>query len=255
MITQWIPIDEAYDKCESDIEFPKSFKSKVKQWIGECTETMKVTNVLAIYHEKLQIKNYQLQLPCGTQTVLAVYKGNSRLHFSNSVVGAKKFSDINITPRELTVWRTALPTPELIKESDKTLPLPFWTQALQTLESYVISYQGFGEDFYTQNGNYLQFTFESDEIDIFYKGVLKDKEGNLLIPDNIYYTEAIISWVEYKLKKRGILQGNALESFNQYRIFRTQAIQDISYPSPEKVQNMVDKMGLVSYDLYNNGEL
>ena len=255
MITQWISLSEIYAKCESDINFPTSYKNVVKNWIGECTETMKISSVLGIYHETLSVKNNQLQLPLGTQTVLAVYHKNLRLHFSNSIIGAKTFNDIHITPREMTVWRTALPTPELIKESDNSLPLPFWTQALQTLESYVISFQEFSDEFYTQNGNYLQFTFEEGEIDIFYHGVLKDKFGEILVPDNIFYTEAVINWVDYKLRKKGVVSGNPMESFEMYSKFRTQAIQNISYPSPEKIENMIDKMGMVSYDFYDRGDL
>jgi hypothetical protein len=252
MITNWIPIDEIYDKVVSDLTFPSSQINNVLNWIGECSETMQAGKVLTLQSYPSKVVDYKAKIPTGAVNIVGVYQGGARLHATNSANGMRRFIDRPINSSTLNVWQTVIPLASVIHEGD-TLPVSLYIQALETMQSYTLKNEYCGVNYYQQHGNCLQFNFEtSDEVEIFYEGLLVNSQGKLLLPDNIYFLEAITYWVENKLIRKGVIKGDMRESLRLFNDYRIKAMNAITFPSPEKMQVLADKLGLFTYDLYSD---
>ena len=98
-------------------------------------------------------------------------------------------------------------------------------------------YTGRGE-FYTNNLDYINTSFQEGEIKLYYKALPIDKEGYPLIPKNMEYQRAI-SWYIFSMLILGGLEraGFNWETANQkWEFYKLNAQNDAAYPTVDQVE-------------------
>ena len=76
---------------------------------------------------------------------------------------------------------------------------------------YILANEEINSNNYDINAGFIYVDFEEGKVTLNYYTIPIDEEGRPLIPDNIYYIQAVISYIKFKLGKRAYWQGKILE--------------------------------------------
>jgi hypothetical protein len=93
-----------------------------------------------------------------------------------------------------------------------------------------------GSHYYMFNRpNYIDFSFKEGTIKLFYEGIAVDCDGFVLIPDDVFFLEALAFRVLHKLLGRGMLHPVwTLEmAWNQWEYYRGKARGNALMPTPD----------------------
>lgn len=93
------------------------------------------------------------------------------------------------------------------------------------------------------NQSAVQTSFATGWIKVHYYGIPKDEDGIPLIPDDAFVTEAIGWYVVMKMITSGYKHKvitNWKEAKNEWEVAYPRAQNSCNYPSPEKMQGLVD---------------
>lgn len=115
------------------------------------------------------------------------------------------------------------------------------------------------EESYSLNPNYIVTSFESGEIDISYKALPLDEEGYPLIPDNVYFKEALFWYCVKQMILGGYVPKVAQLTYefadNKWKFYCTAARNKANYPDIGQYQRFAETwVGLIpNTRLFDNG--
>ena len=197
MIYKYSSIYEVINKLYRDLDTPKEFPFEdCIEWAGEALDKIgaayqyldKVTGDLE--NPDLIIQDYRAELPCDFKSLTAIaingkpafYDGNTFYKIGDGACCSGSLRQIN-TPN--TVFKDNFGN----EYSDYgAIGMP--------------SYQVEDRYKFNINDNYIFTNTKDGTICLAYKSIPSDSEGFPLIPDNVYYREAIVSYITKMLDYR-----------------------------------------------------
>ena len=137
------------------------------EWIGEAIGKIGVYGQYAILCKEFSVTEYRLKFPCALDNFIGIRYQGYRLCINPNINAAKDVSQ----------WQgVSLGTDNVIHPTH----------------------------YYTYNeGEYLKFSFETGDVEIFYFGLPCDENGFPKIPDNENYVEALMWYVLNRMLLRG----------------------------------------------------
>jgi hypothetical protein len=100
--------------------------------------------------------------------------------------------------------------PSEIERIDKVF-IEFDKNTIKELHE-ILPYEELNSNNYTINAGYIYVNFEKGNLSVEYYTVPTDITGKPLIPNNIYYIKAVISYIRYKLGDRAFWQNKILQN-------------------------------------------
>lgn len=95
--------------------------------------------------------------------------------------------------------------------------------------------------YWTEMG-YINTSFPDGIVRLHYKEAPKDANGNLLVPDNSFYREAIYYWCRAKLIGMGAIEERIIgeeKCMQRFELNAGRAIDDIDYPTEDQMESIV----------------
>lgn len=114
--------------------------------------------------------------------------------------------------------------------------------------------------YYWIDMGFINTSFPEGTIRVHYKRAHLDENGNLLIPDNSYYKEALYYWCRAKLIGMGVYEDRIIgeeKCMQRWELNAGRAIDEIDYPTEDQMQAIVaNQVRLVPNNRYweNFGE-
>lgn len=240
MITfEYITINQLYAKVVDDLSLPPSAKLRVMNWIGESCEFIYTNSLMVKYKETIYVKDYVAETPCNTNSLIGLFINGNRIHNTN---------DVNIGQDTLYMNVKIIDNTDRIIDENTEVNKLFRSKTLPRYGQVQITNDVHRGLTYNKRGKQLHFNFPSGEVELYYKGLLKNSNNEVLYPDQADYKESIVHWVWYKAIIAGILKGNAGDALAIHKNFKVKAIGNIEFPSPEEMQALVDNKAIFSFD-------
>lgn len=175
-------------------------------WIGEGLEEIGTGIVLEKTFKEFKVTDYKMHLPSYVVNVLGVVYNNHRLPLLNGT------TDIDV------------------KYQDAAM------SGLFAAPYCKVNY------YMKSRPKYLDFSFEKGTIKLFYKGLAVDCDGFPLIPDNVFFLEALSYRILFKLLSRGMTHPvwtvqTALQMWEEYK---SRAIGIALMPSPDEWETIMN---------------
>lgn len=76
---------------------------------------------------------------------------------------------------------------------------------------YILTYEDLNSNNYDVQAGYIYVDFEEGKLTVHYFTSPIDDQGRPLVPDEVYYIQAIVSYIKFKLGDRAYWQGKILE--------------------------------------------
>lgn len=215
----------------------------INEWIAEAMQIMQVTLCLENTFETVSSKFHKAKYPCGLAELWAVEYCGSRLRTNNTV----RDSRADWFPQEQSpTIMDAVFVSGITKENTPTGNFMFDStfQKVQALPWNATNW-------YKIDGRHILTSFETGDITVFFGRVPTDQKGFLMIPDNGSYKESITWFVKARLSGRGYpdpdYSGKEMDA--KFEIWNGRAIEDITYPSVDKMQATTDTLTRLLPDL------
>ena len=207
--TKYISCKEVLAKIYSDLNLGSEYRlTDMIEWIGEAMEHMDATVVHQDKVVDLTIKEFRAKLPCDLYLV--------------DTVQHNQFAMIYDMTKGATSYHT--------------------TNAETTIKNLYSK----PENTYTIQFPFLNTYFRDGDVRLFYKAFPVDEEGLPMIPDNIYFKEACLYYVMFKLKTADYNTGKI--NFNEWQAIKQmfnktadKAMTAVSFPHPDKVKSMMNR--------------
>ena len=148
------------------------------EWAGEALEFIGAGSQFENFYQEMNIKNHRALLPCNFHSLIAISFDGSPLPISAATIGVPSDSESS---------GNALNS---VPVNQENFPLETTRNVTERGASYNIS------------NNYLIASFEEDTVLMAYKGVAVDDEGFPLIPDNVYYRQAITNYCQMMMDRQ-----------------------------------------------------
>jgi hypothetical protein len=199
------------------------------------------------------VDNYRASIPCNLVRTIAVTHNGCRLRYGldirnltkDRVYGIRKNSDNESTlGQDANYWVNKFYINTITKyDEDGNL-----------IESQIIDnrqdLQYLGEsnvttEYYTIDGDYYKFSFETGFAEVDYIGVYTDENGLPFIPDNTSLREAMFLYVLYKMLMRGYshpifkgIEGVTIVK-QMYEKELQKAVSGITFPSADEMRSFI----------------
>lgn len=241
---QYVTIDDLYAKVVDDLSTSPKDELRILNWIGESCEFIYTNSVLVKYREEIFVKDYVVKAPCNVTDLEGLFINGVRIHhvsetplnYNNETTNVRIIDNNDIIIDETTEVEKLFRSKEVNRYTKST--------------NNTINNKGLT---YNKRGQHLHFNFSSGQVEIHYKGLLKNSNNQILYPDQIDYKECIVHWVWYKAILAGILKGNMGDALSIHKDFKIKAIGNIEFPSPEEMQEMVNKQS--AFGITNNYDI
>jgi hypothetical protein len=189
------------------------------EWAGEALEFIGAGSQFENFYQDLQIKNHRALLPCNFHSLLGISHKGLPLPINAGTLG---------TPSDSESSQNAI---NAIPVDEENFPLETNRDVTELGASYEI------------NNNYLIASFEEDEVLMAYKGVALDDEGFPLIPDNVYYRQAITNYCQMMMDRMGWRAGKLPEAIyrdsqRDWQFFCQGARSAANFPNVDKMESI-----------------
>ncbi len=204
MISKYISLKQIVEKLYRDFESNESYDiDDLAEWAGEALRKINVNQQYLYQAAELSIENHKAYLPCNYHHVEQVYYEGFPLKYNlstypptqgllnntNKVLYEKPVSQ-GISGADLIISDLTALGYEVSKELENLLKGTF-----SMLKTSIVP-DGYYYEIYD---NHIYTSFEEGTVLMLYRGIPVDLEGYPLIPDNVYYEEAIASYLQYKI--------------------------------------------------------
>jgi hypothetical protein len=183
MINNFVSIYQIIAKLYRDYEYKAELDVwDVVEWAGEAMDLIgSYPQMRRVPNHVLTVTNYKAKLPCDLETLDGVKYSEIPMVWGSGVYGPTDSTEPNeVSNTILDVEVNDENFPMLGNRSNWT-PIPY---------TYIV-----------QNG-YLHTNLEKGEIVISYTGIMVDKDGYPMIPDDAVYKNAISNFVQMMLDRR-----------------------------------------------------
>lgn len=204
------------------------------EWIGEALDFIGYHAGFNKKTASLSVTAFRAALPCDLYTVRAVeYKG-SPLLYGSDLTGFDTSRTTNMSP----AGSLSIATQARFETTPGTIQNTVTGESHFVAAGSTIS-RHFGGDYYMINPNYLVTSFEVGTVKLHYDAFLVDDAGYPMVPDNIYYKQAL----EWYIIRQMMMGGYKNENFNwqvadqQWKSYCVSAQNDAAYPSIDKVES------------------
>lgn len=207
MIYKYISLKNIVEKLYRDYETNESYDiDDLVEWAGEALRKINAPQQYKYNLSKIDIENYKGILPCNFHHVLQVYYEGVALKYNTGTLGLSTTAVPNrLVPLYNKPVSAGISGADIIIDDlealgyDVTGELENLLKGTFSLYSNVVYSESYSYEIYD---NYLYTSFEEGEVYLIYKGIPVDDEGYPKIPDNVYYEEAIASYLQYRIDYR-----------------------------------------------------
>lgn len=197
------------------------------EWMGEALEFIGYHAGFDKKHAALKVKDFRCGLPSDFHEPLVISYMGEPLRYSGDV---RLFNANRDDSDRVSVSTASFQTNP--RERDGYLDGDF----RQT------STRSGSEDFYSLKPNYLITSFEKGDIELYYLSFLVDEDGFPMIPDNVYYKQAL----QWYILRQMLMGGYQHPQFDyqfcdaKWGQYCVSAQNDAAFPSVDKVQNFME---------------
>jgi hypothetical protein len=241
---RYVSIKTVIGRIITDVGTHVSFPfSSMKEWISSVVKMHLPTPKLAKVSYELEIKNHRVSKPCDILQILAVTNvaTNCRMHYGLDVRDSTRNRDIEIPSSVEEEFKSFhFPAVTLVKVLDDEGNLI--KQIMNPKVDLEKQRLNFGEDYYEENMDYIQTSFESGTIIVDGLELYKDEDGFLMIPDSEVLKEAIYYWVLNKLIGRGYKHPvlGFSDTYTLYKDYARKISGVLNFPSVDKWQSVIN---------------
>jgi hypothetical protein len=241
MVEKYTSIYSVLDKIRRDIGEEAEYQwTNIKEWIAEVMQKVNTSTTMTLANTTVLVDNYRASIPCNLVRTIAVTHNDCRL-----VYGIRKNTgNESQLGQDANYWINKFYINTVTKyDEDGNL-----------IESQIIDnrqdLQYLGEsnvttEYYTIDGDYYKFSFETGFAEIDYIGVYTDENGLPFIPDNTSLREAMFLYVLYKMLMRGYshsifkgIEGVTIVK-QMYEKELQKAVNGITFPSADEMRSFI----------------
>lgn len=207
MIYKYISLKQIVEKLYRDYEINDSYDiDDLAEWAGEALRKINVNQQYKYQVAEIEIENYKAFLPCNFHSIEQVYYDGYPLRYNVGVypLVSSVISD-STTPLYNRPVSQGISGADIIiddltdlgyevSEDLENLLKGTFTRLSLTQTNIEYYYEIYDNQIYT--------SFEEGTVVLIYRGIPTDLEGYPLIPDNVYYEEAIASYLQYRIDYR-----------------------------------------------------
>lgn len=253
MIYQSVSIENVISKIIRDTKITDtSVMMELYEIIPEAIGMMQTRFQLHHTYKDLQINFHKAQLPSGLLVMPAVEYHGHRLHWRHSArainapVAHSGMLD-NFDPNGVPISAPLQPVRDDLTNEFVTGIIP----AVNPVDGYTfISYtltqlehlHWHADHYYWVEMGYINTSFQSGRIRVHYYEAPKDTNGNLLVPDNTFYKEAIYYFCRAKLISMGAFEDRWIgeeKCMQRFELNAGRAMDEIDYPTEDQMQQIV----------------
>lgn len=253
MIYQSVSIENVISKVRRETKVSDtSALMELYEIIPDAIGMMQTRFQLHHTYKDLRIYFHKAQLPSGLMVMPAVEHCGHRLHWKHSAraigapirhAGFGVMTDINGVPINppLDPTRDDLTNDFVTSITPDVNPVDgftFISYTLTQLEKLPFHHH----HYYWAEMGYINTSFPEGWIRIHYYEAPKDEGGNLLIPDNSFYREAIYYFCRAKLIGMGAFEDRVIgeeKCMQRFELNAGRAIDEIDYPTEDQMQQIV----------------
>lgn len=271
MIEKYTSIYTVLDKIRRDIGVEQEYRwTDIKEWVAELLQKISTKKNMVLANCTVQISDHRAMIPCNVvRTIAVTYKG-VRLRYGldqRHLTSQRKFPirgnavndngiiDSDIFDGDTWINKFYVREQVLYDESGNILEertVDTTQVILDAVPNSPVS------EYYTIDGDWYKFSFESGEAEIDYIGVYLDADGFPLIPDSAYLREAIYYYVAYKLLGTQLMtmDNNTVQKWqllkSLYEEQWVKAVSAINMPSADELRSFVADYRKLIPDLYRD---
>ena len=269
MIEKYTSIYTVLDKIRRDIGVEAEYRwTDVKEWVAELLQKVSTKKNMVLANCVIPVSNHRARIPCNVVRTIAVTYCGHRLRYGldqRNLTSQRKFpirgSYINGTTTddifEGDAWINKFYVREqiLYDENGNILEernVDTTQVILDAVPNSPVT------EYYTIDGDWYKFSFETGTVEIDYIGVYLDEEGFPLIPDSTHLREAIYFYVAHKILGTQLLtmDNTTLQKWTllktMYEEQWVRAIAAINMPSADELRSFkADYIKLIP-DLYRD---
>jgi len=193
------------------------------EWIGEVIEFIGYHGIFPKKSETVTVKDHRAQFPCDFYQLRFILYQDKHLSFGADINACKEyFSDVYMSAKKEVLEHT--------------------NTEVTRLGSRAITENETASEYFIINPGFIQTSFETGEIEVHYDSFPVDDEGFPLIPDNVYFKQAV-SWY---IIRQMILGGHKHENFSyqfadyEWEFAKVRAENELMFPSPDKMEHFRD---------------
>ncbi len=249
MVLQYDSIGYAMQKILRDIKVADtSLKSDLLGWVADALDLMNTTHQLIPHVKSLNVRNYGAELPCGVKSIQAVAHNGYRIDYGRNLGGHIEHISTRVPANYIKYWITK--PVQIVPNEYHQIGVTYIQKAIESLEA--VQQVGTYRDlyYYTQD-NSIVTNLEEGQIEVYYLGVILDDLGYPMVPKNAYLLEAVSDYIDFRLTRKGLKEGNWLPLREIWEQSARRAINDIETPSPDQMRSLTQAtLGLVKDDYY-----
>lgn len=203
-----------------------SFIADIHEWLYEGMDMMQTKYSLGCFSVPLDITFHKAKLPCGLQWIDGVKYNGQRLK-----EGGNFSHRMNNNPMEVIGFESRVGK---ITSQGHTL------YATDVTALYGL---GCGSDRYFTEMGYMNTSFSSGHVELYYSGIITDEDGFPQIPDNQNYKQALYWYCRAMMIGAGWedKQFTYEKCFAQWeQLYAPRAIAELLMPGPEQMEHRVD---------------
>lgn len=211
-----------------------SWTTDAVEWIGEALDFIGFHAGFEKRVKEVTIENFRGEIPCDLYQLMAVEYEGMPLVYGTDLTAYDQDRTTSMTPESNSSTSTVArfeTTPGTIQNS------PTGQSTFKQTKTTMNRSQS--SDYYVINPNYIVTSFEEGTVKLHYDGYPLDDCGFPLIPDNIYYKQAL----EWYIIRQMLMGGYKNENFNwqiadqQWKRYCVAAQNDAAYPSIDKMES------------------
>lgn len=252
MIYESVSIENVISKVIRDTKIADSSAiMELYEVIPEAMGMMRTHFELQQTYVDLCVHFHKAKLPAGLLVMPAVEYCGCRLPWSNN---SRPIPVKRVYP--VTIDGTTVFQSHIVEATNPVTGNKFISYTIDE----ILSMPCHSRDYYWIDMGFINTTFSEGNIRVHYKRAHMDENGNLLIPDNSFYKEALYYWCRAKLIGMGVFDDKVIgeeKCMFRWELNAARAVSEIDYPTEDQMQAIVaNQVRLVPNNRYweNFGE-
>lgn len=189
------------------------------EWAAEALEFIGVGSQYSKYYQLMKIKSHRAILPCNFHSLLGLSLNGAPVQLDDATMGVSSSGDST-------------------ENSLNSFPVDAAHFPQATLSEILVG----GTKYVIENG-FLISGAETTEILMAYKGIALDDEGFPLVPDNVYYREAVTLYCQHRIDNQDWRAGRIGERIyrdteRKWEKFTIGAANQAKMPNIDKMENI-----------------
>lgn len=192
-----------------------NWKIDAPEWIGEGLRAIGHHGGFTKKYIKLKVRNHKVAIPCDLLEIQQIEYGNRPLPLGSSLRRGN--------------YQPLVNTNEFVS-SEFTLVDPDTDEVEYIHETTNFRLEG---QYYELNPDFIQTSFESGDIVVYYTGYTLDSDGYPAVPDTYQHREALAFYILYKWLGQGNKHNtwDLKSAFDMWKDFRFKAQNKAIFPS------------------------